>query len=73
LKHLKRQPGIVFQRYKMDNETLMKYQNYSKNLTDNDRERLKKLKESQFSEVFDYMLGNDCKLEQEAIKVDIFE
>lgn len=69
LEHLKRQTGIAFQPYKMDKETLMKYQDYSKKLTDNDRDRLQKLKESQYSEVIDYMLQNDCKLEQEAICV----
>jgi len=69
LEHLKRQTGIAFQPYKMDKETLLKYQNYSKKLTDNDRDRLNKLKDSsQYSQVIDYMLENNCKLEQEAIK-----
>jgi hypothetical protein len=70
LEHLNRQTGIEFEPYKMDKETLMKYQNYSKKLTDNDRVRLNKLRDSQFSEVIDYMLENDCKLEQEAIPTD---
>jgi hypothetical protein len=67
LEHLKRQTGIEFQPYKMDLETLMEYQEYSKKLTNHDRERLMKLRESQFKEVISYMLENDCKLEQEAI------
>jgi len=67
LEHLKRQTGIEFQPYKMDLETLKKYQEYSKKLTEHDRERLIKLGEGQFKEVISYMLENDCKLEQEAI------
>ncbi len=67
LEHLKRQTGIEFQPYKMDLETLKEYQEYSKKLTDHDRDRLIKLRESQFKEVISYMLENDCKLEQEAI------
>lgn len=67
LEHLKRKTGINVQPYKMDLETLKEYQEYSKKLTEHDRERLMKLKESQFKEVITYMLENDCKLEQEAI------
>ncbi|HZK53715.1 MAG TPA: Wadjet anti-phage system protein JetD domain-containing protein [Desulfosporosinus sp.] len=66
LEHLK-QTGIEFQPYKMDLETLKKYQEYSKKLTDHDRDRLIKLRGSQYEEVISYMLENDCKLEQEAI------
>lgn len=54
----------------MDLETLKKYQDYSKKLTDNDRYRLKKLKGREFEEVIDYMLANNCKLEQEAIQYE---
>ena len=41
----------------------------SKKLTDNDRHRLIKLKDSQFNKVISFMLENNCKLEQEAINV----
>jgi len=68
LEHLKRLTGVDFQPYKMNLDTLKKYCHYSKTLTDNDRERLSKLKDSQFNEVISYMLKNNCKLEQEAIK-----
>lgn len=68
LEHLKRQTGVDFQPYKMDLDTLKKYYHYSKKLTDNDRDRLAKLEDSQFKEVISYMLENNCKLEQEAIK-----
>lgn len=69
LEHLKRQTGIDFQPYRMNLETLKQYQEYSKKLTENDRERLMKLKESEFKEVISYMLEHDCKLEQEAISL----
>ncbi len=67
LKHLQRQTGIDFRPYKMDLKTLKEYRDYAKRLTDNDRDRLKKLKGSEFDEVIDYMLDHNCKLEQEAI------
>jgi len=67
--HLKRQTGVEFQPYKMDVETLKEHQNYLKNLTDNDRDRLKRLKDGQFRDVIDYMLENNCKLEQEAVNI----
>lgn len=69
LEHLKHQTGVNFRPYKMDLATLKKYCNYSKKLTDNDRHRLLKLKESEFKEVICCMLENNYKLEQEAINV----
>lgn len=69
LEHLKRQTGIEFQPYKMDLETLKEYQEYSKRLTDHDRDRLMKLRDSQYQEVISYMLKNNCKLEQETINM----
>jgi len=66
--HLRRQTGIDFQPYKMDLETLKQYQDYAKKLTENDRERLKRLKGSGFDEVINYMLAHNCKLEQEAVR-----
>ena len=54
--------------YKMNFYTLSQYQNYWKSLTDNDKIRLKRLKCSEFDEVIEYMLENNCKLEQEAIQ-----
>jgi hypothetical protein len=52
----------------MDLDTLIQYQNYSKSLTENDKVRLKRLRGSEFDEVIEYMLENNCKLEQEAIR-----
>lgn len=69
LEHLKQQTGVDFQPYKMDLNTLKEYYQYSKKLTDNDHDRLLKLKDSEFNEVINYMLENNCKLEQEAINV----
>ncbi|NTW71346.1 MAG: DUF2399 domain-containing protein [Eubacteriaceae bacterium] len=68
LEHLRKATGVEFKPYKMDLDTLKCYQNYSKSLTENDKERLKRFKDSEFAEVIDYMLENNCKLEQEAIQ-----
>ena len=68
LQHLRRQTGINFIPYKMDLETLQKHQDSAKALTANDRERLIKLKGQGFDEVIDYMLMNNIKLEQEAVR-----
>ena len=54
----------------MDVVTLRKYQHYTKRLTENDKERLKRLKDSEFAQVIDFMLEHDCKLEQEAIRFE---
>ena len=69
LEHLKNQTGVDFKPFKMDVETLKEYYTYSKKLTDNDRLRLLKLKDSQYNEVISFMLENNCKLEQEAINI----
>ena len=68
LEHLRKLTGVDFKPYKMDLNTLIQYQNYSKSLTENDRVRLKRLRGSEFDEVIEYMLENNCKLEQEAIR-----
>lgn len=67
LEHLKRLTGIDFRPYKMDLETLKIWQEFAKPLTENDRIRLNRLGDSDFSEVIRYMLENNCKLEQEAV------
>ena len=48
--------------------TIKKYKDFTKKLTENDRTRLKYLLGGEFDEVINYMLENDCKLEQEAIE-----
>ncbi|MBC7765285.1 MAG: DUF2399 domain-containing protein [Hyphomonadaceae bacterium] len=67
LNHLNRETGVDFKPYKMDVDTLHIYADFMKPLTENDRVRLLKLKESTFKNVISYMLENNCKLEQEAI------
>ncbi len=64
---LRAKTGISFLPLNMDVETIEKYMNFSKKLTDNDRVRLKNLLGGEFDEVINYMLENNCKLEQEAI------
>ncbi len=65
--HLRQQTQVDFKPYKMDLETLKAHSDYTKKLTENDRDRLLRLRDSRFSEVIGYMLENNCKLEQEAV------
>ena len=67
LQHLRRKTGINFIPYQMDVQTLMANTKYSKPLTPNDRQRLLLLSSGEFKEVVEYMLENNCKLEQEAL------
>ena len=81
LEHLREQTGVKFQPYKMDISTLVTYQEYAKPLTKNDSIRLKQLIEyyqnqmrqemknqnTYIIDILQYMLDNNCKLEQEAI------
>lgn len=64
---LRRKTGISFAPLNMDLDTIKKYRNFTKKLTENDRTRLKNLLGGEFDKVINYMLENDCKLEQEAI------
>lgn len=70
LEHLKNQTGVDFIPFKMDIETIKTYAKYTKRLTENDKNRLQRLADSQYGTVITYMLQNDCKLEQEAINVE---
>ena len=47
--------------------TLEIYSRYTKRLTANDQKRLRRLVGGAYDEVVQYMLENDCKLEQEAL------
>lgn len=67
LLHLRNKTGIQFQPYHMDIAVLQQHSDLTKPLTDNDRKRLHYLADSEFSEVVQYMLENNCKLEQEAL------
>ena len=69
LEHLKRKTGIPFVSLNMNIVTLEKYMEHTKKLTVNDRKRLEMLfnKLENDREVVEFMLDNDCKLEQEAV------
>lgn len=81
LEHLKRKTGIGFRSLYMGPDILRQYKNDVKPLTGTDRERLMRLKDilnqrkdqggsfEDYSDVLGYMLTNNCKLEQEAIKL----
>ncbi len=69
--NLKNKTGIPFRMYQMDLTTLKKYVIYGKMLTENDKNRLKHLLESELDsscrETINYMLENGIKLEQECV------
>lgn len=68
LEHLRNKTGIRFEAMFMDLETLEKYGEFSKPLTKNDCERLKKLQlNPEFNAVISFMLEHNCKLEQENV------
>jgi len=67
LLHLRNKTGISFKPFNMDAETLKANMKYTKKLSDNDKKRLSNLLGNEFDEVIQYMLANDCKLEQEAL------
>ncbi len=69
LNHLRKETGIPFMPFKMDVDTLREYREYGKVLTQNDKKSLKAMIGSEFDSVFDYMISNNIKLEQECIKV----
>ena len=68
LEHLKRKTGINFIPYNMDRYTLEKNKDHWINLTENDKNRLSLIadKTNDYKEIIDYMLKNNCKLEQES-------
>ena len=77
--HLRRKTGIPFKTMKMDKEVLLKYREYTKKLTANDKKRIGNLIEyyrnmpvsdSDISgnlDTLNVMLKEDMKLEQEAV------
>lgn len=68
LEHLKRKTGINFIPHNMDIYTLEKNKDYWIKLTENDKTRLGFIAEktNAYKETIDYMLKNNCKLEQES-------
>lgn len=71
LNHLIEKTNIPFEPIMMDEKVLIKYKKYTKELTDEDKIRLKKMmtKDSmkKYYSTLDYMLENNVKLEQENI------
>jgi len=59
--------GIQFKPYMMDVNTLKNYESNWTTLTANDKKRLKENQCIIFKDVINFMLKNNCKLEQEAI------
>ena len=72
LQHLRNETGVPFNAYKMDIETLEKYKDFTKRTTENDESRLRRLLCTEFKETIEYMLMNHCKLEQEAVDIELF-
>ena len=68
LRHLREKTGINFEPLFMDKKTLEKFKDYWIPLTPNDKKRLILLNETygDFSTTIDFMLKNNCKLEQES-------
>ncbi|WP_407400014.1 Wadjet anti-phage system protein JetD domain-containing protein [Treponema sp.] len=68
LEHLIKKTGIVFVPFNMNIETLKNHKSYWKTLSENDKSRLQKLLNlaPKYSDVIQFMLENNCKLEQEA-------
>ena len=59
---------IPFQMYHMDLDTLQKYENYGKKLTENDKKRLQGMRSrEEIQGLLEYMLERNVKLEQECI------
>jgi len=68
LEHLKSKTKVPFKPYHMDTDTLVQYKKFSKKLTQNDRINLERLLiHDQYKSVINFMLENNCKLEQEAV------
>lgn len=69
-RHLLEKTNIPFELLAMDRETLIKYQDYTRPLTQNDQKRLRNLKTLINVDVIEYMLEHNCKLEQEIVELD---
>lgn len=68
LEHLKRKTKINFIPYNMDIKTLEDNKEHWIKLTENDKNKLSFIAENEcYSEIIDFMIKNECKLEQEAI------
>ena len=65
--------GIPFKLYRMDVDTLHRYAEFGKKLTESDRKRINKIMEDSniaYTETLQYMLSNNVKLEQECVEME---
>lgn len=65
---LVKKTGIQFNPYMMDIATLENHRDYWMKLTQNDKKRLERMIDGRFAQLVKYMIINNCKLEQEAIR-----
>lgn len=71
---LKRRTGIAFHTYRMDLGTLKEHEQYARQLTVNDKKRIRMILHDKpdifYGDVLAYMLDQDIKLEQECIGLE---
>lgn len=60
--------NIPFNPYMMDIATLENHRDYWMKLSQNDKKRLERMIDGRFAQLVKYMIKNNCKLEQEAIR-----
>lgn len=68
--HLIEKTGISFKALAMNKDILIKYADYCKKLTANDRKKLSNLKEYIIDGTIEYMLEHNVKLEQEIVEIE---
>ncbi|MDO4492022.1 MAG: DUF2220 family protein [Lachnospiraceae bacterium] len=72
LEHLKRGTGIPFEAWHMEVSDLKRYEEYCKTLEKNDLIKAQSLINSdRYKDIMEYMIRNNCKLEQEIITVEL--
>lgn len=69
LEDLKVKTEILIQPYLMDENTLKNHQSNWNHLTENDRKRITEFVKPHYPRVANFMLENECKLEQESIEL----
>lgn len=68
--HLIEKTGISFKALAMNKDILIKYADYCKKLTANDRKKLSNIKEYIIDGTIEYMLEHNVKLEQEIVEIE---
>ncbi len=68
IEHLKKKTGIAFEPIHMGREELERYREFGRHLEENDRTKAKLLLErGRYAEEMEFMLREDCKIEQEIV------